>query len=621
MYKLVRIAVLVLIDIIIVNLAMYVALLLRFDGIIPVQFLRSYLDFATVFTLMRIISFYVFGLYNRVWQYASVGELLAVVYSVSLGSLLNIGLVYFVMKGGQLPLPRSVFLISWLLNIFFIGGSRLVWRLIRENALGHNNGQGTRPVLIVGAGDTGVMVAKELKRHYYSEINIVGFIDDDPNKQDLRVLGLPVLGNRQAIPELVEKYGVEEIILAIPSADGKVIRKIVAYCHKTKAKTKILPGVYDLIEENVTVNHIREVQVEDLLGRDPVNVDIESMSGYLNGQVVLVTGAGGSIGSELCRQIIRFSPSKLLLLDVCENNMYDIEMEITNLNANIDVMPLVKDVRDRAAMDRIFKEHRPKVVFHAAAHKHVPLMEANSEEAIKNNVLGTYNAAQAADMWGAKKFVLISTDKAVNPTSIMGASKRLAEIIIQYMDKTSKTSFVAVRFGNVLESRGSVIPLFKKQIAAGGPVTVTHPEMARYFMTIPEAVELVIQAGALAQGGEVFVLDMGEPVRILDLARTLIKLSGFEPDKDIEIVFTGIRPGEKLFEELLTTEEGVNTTNHERIFVAKPNDLNALSIEKLFIDLDNGNLPNNGHETVGLIKKFIPDFRGKNYCSKQEVLL
>ena len=341
-------------------------------------------------------------------------------------------------------------------------------------------------------------------------------------------------------------------------------------CEKSNVKLKILPGIYDLIEENVTVNQIREVEVEDLLGRDPVKVDLESISSYLKGQVILVTGAGGSIGSELCRQILKYTPSKLLLLDNCENNMYDIEMELRNNYPYIDIVAFVKDIKDKRAINQIFAEHQPYVVYHAAAHKHVPLMEANPEEAIKNNVMGTYNVAQAADKFGAKKFVLISTDKAVNPTSIMGASKRLAEIIIQYIDKTSKTNFVAVRFGNVLASRGSVIPLFKKQIAEGGPVTVTHPEMVRYFMTIPEAVELVIQAGVLAKGGEIFVLDMGEPVKILDLAKTLITLSGLEPGKDIEIVFTGIRPGEKLYEELLTAEEGINATTHKRIFVARP---------------------------------------------------
>jgi len=613
LYRYLRISILIIIDILLVNLALYTALLLRFDWQIPQTFLASFRDFAAAFTTIQIVVFYAFGLYKRLWQYASIGELLAVVYSVTAGTVLNISIAYFAMQGGNFPFPRSVFLIAWLLNISIIGGSRLAWRLFRDYALFNNARADAKPILIVGAGDTGVLLVKELRRHYSDgAIRIVGFVDDDPNKKDLKVLGVPVLGNRQAIPAIIKNYGVKEIIIAIPSVGGSIIREILSLCEESNIKLKILPGVYDLIEENITVNHIREVQVEDLLGREPVSVDLESISDYLKGKDVLVTGAGGSIGSELCRQILQFAPKRLLLLDICENNMYDIEMELGNLDANVEIVPLVKDVRDRHAIDRVFEKYKPQVVFHAAAHKHVPLMEANPEEAIKNNVLGTYNVAQAADRWGAKKFVLISTDKAVNPTSIMGASKRLAEIIIQYMDKTSKTSYVAVRFGNVLASRGSVIPLFKKQIAAGGPVTVTHPEMVRYFMTIPEAVELVIQAGALAKGGEIYVLDMGEPVKILDLARTLIRLSGFEPEKDIEIVFTGIRPGEKLFEELLTDKEGINATAHERIYVLRPNNIEHYEIENLIKDMVSGNLPHNREETVKLLTSFISDFTPEN---------
>lgn len=596
-----------LIDIILLTVSLYLALYLRFDGSIPGNFIDSLYTYAPVFIVATIIIFYILGLYNRIWKYASIGELLAVVYSVTAATLAYIGISYFVMKAGSFPFPRSFFLLNLLLNIFLIGGSRLAWRLVRDNALHMGPDQG-KPILIIGAGDTGLLTAKELKRHYNGEIRIVGFVDDDPNKQNLKLLGVPVLGDREAIPKLINKYQIQEIIIAIPSADGSVIREIVALCQDSDAKIKILPGVYDLIEENITVNHIRDVQVEDLLGRDPVKVDLEEICGYLSEQTVLVTGAGGSIGSELCRQIIQFSPQKLLLLDNCENSMYDIEMELGSLDANVEIVPLVKDVRDKNAIDRIFEAYKPQVVFHAAAHKHVPLMEANPEEAIKNNVMGTYHVAQAADRWGAKKFVLISTDKAVNPTSIMGASKRLAEIVIQYIDKGSKTNFVAVRFGNVLASRGSVIPLFKKQIAAGGPVTVTDPEMVRFFMTIPEAVELVIQAGALARGGEIFVLDMGEPVKILDLARTLIKLSGFEPDKDIDIVFTGIRPGEKLFEELLTAEEGINATTHARIFVLKPDNIELYDVEALIKDILIGNLPRNRTETIKLLGSFTTSF-------------
>jgi FlaA1/EpsC-like NDP-sugar epimerase len=609
MNKYLRFLFLVIIDIILVNVALYGSLYLRFDGKIPVNFLENYNKMAVLFTVILIGSFYLLGLYNRLWQYASVGELFAVITAVSLGTMANTALVYFIMQGGKLPLPRSIFLISWLLNIFLIGGSRLLWRLLRDYGLKPLQQNGGKPILIVGAGDTGVIVAKELKRHYNGEISLIGFVDDDSSKKDSRVLGVQVLGGRDIIPQLISKFNVEEIIIAIPSARGSMIREIVGMCENSDVKIKILPGMYDLIEENVTVNHIREVQVEDLLGREPVKVDLESISNYLRGQVILVTGAGGSIGSELCRQILMYSPSKLLLLDNCENNMYDIEMELRNTYFNTEIISLVKDIKDKKAINEIFEKFQPKIIYHAAAHKHVPLMEANPEEAIKNNVMGTYNVAQAADRYGAKKFVLISTDKAVNPSSIMGGSKRLAEIIIQYLDKTSKTNFVAVRFGNVLASRGSVIPLFKQQIAKGGPVTVTHPDMVRYFMTIPEAVELVIQAGVLAKGGEIFVLDMGEPVKILDLAKNLIKLSGFEPQNDIEIIFTGIRPGEKLYEELLTAEEDVNATTHQRIFVAKPNCLNGVFIEELINNINNSYFPRNMQETEELLRKFIPNFR------------
>lgn len=610
MTKHLRVIILILIDIVLINIALYGSLYLRFDGAIPVSYLDSYKSLTILFTVILLGNFYLFGLYNRLWQYASIGELLSVILAVTLGTVVNTALVYFIMQGGKLPLPRSFFPISWLLNIFLIGGSRLLWRLFRDYGLNSLQQTGGKPILIVGAGDTGVIVAKELKRHYNGQINLVGFVDDNSLKKSSKVLGVEVFGGRDLIPNLITKYNLEEIIIAIPSAAGSVIREIVDMCEGKEIKVKILPGIYDLIEQNVTVNQIREVQVEDLLGREPVKVDLKGISSYLQGQVVLVTGAGGSIGSELCRQILKYTPKKLLLLDNCENNMYDIEMELKNTYPNIEILALVKDIRGKKTIEQIFSEHKPYVVYHAAAHKHVPLMEANPEEAIKNNVMGTYNVAQAADKYGVKKFVLISTDKAVNPTSVMGASKRLAEIIIQYIDKTSKTNFVAVRFGNVLESRGSVIPLFKKQIAASGPVTVTHPDMVRYFMTIPEAVELVIQAGVLAKGGEIFVLDMGEPVKILDLAKTLIRLSGFEPEKDIEIVFTGIRPGEKLYEELLTAEEGTSATSHKRIFVAKPNNLNGELIEELINNINNSYFPLNMSETEDLLRKFIPQFRG-----------
>jgi len=605
-----RIIALMLVDAVLINLAMYLALILRFDGFskIPAAHLASSYQLLPLFTGVLVLTFYFTGLYNRLWRYASIGELLAVTSTVSLGSVIAIAAAYF-FSAGTLQFSRGVFVLQWLLNVFLIGGSRLGWRLLRDYGLKPGPTKGGKPILIVGAGDAGAMVAKELKNHYNGQINLVGFIDDDPSKKKLQILGSLVLGGREEIPDIVKQHGVQEIVLAMPSAEGKMIREVVEICHKTDAGVKTIPGMYDLLEGNVTINQIREVQVEDLLGRAPVKVDLDSISHYLKGEVVLLTGAGGSIGSELCRQVAGFSPKKLLLLDVSENNVYDIEMELSNSFPQLDIYPIVKDVRDEQAVEQVFKLHNPKVVFHAAAHKHVPLMEVNPEEAIKNNVMGTYNVASAADKFGANKFVFVSTDKAVNPTSIMGASKRVAEMVIQHLDTVSSTNFVAVRFGNVLGSRGSVVPLFKKQIAEGGPVTVTHEEMVRYFMTIPEAVQLVIQAGAMAKGGEIFVLDMGEPVKIMDLAESLIRLSGFEPQEDIEIVVTGIRPGEKLYEELLTDEEGVNATNHKRIFVARPHDINGKLIEERVNNLRKGITPRNKYETEGFLQTFLPEFR------------
>ena len=398
----------------------------------------------------------------------------------------------------------------------------------------------------------------------------VAIIDDDMLKQGKKINGVPIVGQRKDITTIVEKKQIDEIIIAIPSASNKDINEIFAECSKTQCKVKILPSVSQLIDESVVMQKVRDVNIEDLLGREPVNLDVNEVSSYIKDQVVLVTGGGGSIGSELCRQIVGFEPKKLIILDNYENNAYDIQNELLHRNPDLDLTVVIANIRERQRIESIFKMYKPDVVFHAAAHKHVPLMEANPTEAIKNNVFGTLNVAECSDKYGTKRFVLISTDKAVNPTNIMGATKRIAEMVIQALNRNSKTEFVAVRFGNVLGSNGSVIPLFKKQIEQGGPVTVTHPEVTRFFMTIPEAVQLVIQAGAMAKGGEIFVLDMGQPVKIADLARNLIKLSGFEPDMDIKIVYTGLRPGEKLYEELLLNEEGLEATKNNKIYVAKP---------------------------------------------------
>lgn len=596
------------VDGLLIVLGLYAALWMRFDSRIPDLYVHNYFDTLVVFVVTTLIIFRIGGLYNRLWRYASINELLGIVSAVTIALVANVLIMKIVSQGENLPLPRSVFLIAWTILILSIGATRLGWRLFRDNVLVKGS-KGGKPVLIIGAGDAGVLLMKELKNHFKGSINIIGFIDDNKYKHNLKVFGVPVLGGREVIPEIVKIHKIEEIIFAIPSASGKVINEFVKICQQTKANIKILPGMYELIEGKVSANQIREVQVEDLLGRELIKVDLEAVSQYLTGQVVLVTGAGGSIGSELCRQIVKFSPELLLLLDSCENNVYDIEMELRNANPTMKFCPLVKDVKDRAAIEQIFGKYKPKVVFHAAAYKHVPMMEYNPEEAIKNNVLGTYNVAQAADKFRARKFVLISTDKAVRPTSVMGASKRVAEMIIQYLDNISSTEFAAVRFGNVLGSRGSVVPLFKKQIKNRGPVTVTHPDMVRYFMTIPEAVQLVIEAGSMAKGGEIFILDMGEPVKILDLAETLIKLSGLEPYKDIDIIFSGMRPGEKLYEELLIAKEHCDSTTHQRIFVEKPNGLNFALIEETIGKLLTNELPRNEIEVEIFLRKFIPEFR------------
>lgn len=590
-------------DAVLVNLAAFGSFYLRFEGDFPAKYYQTYFNTAVISTVVFLAAFYFFGMYKNIWRYASIGELLSIVYAATIGAAATVTLVYFL---SPLRLPHSVSVLFWLMVIVMVGASRFIQRVRQENAaFAAFWDRVPKRVLIIGAGDAGVLALRELKNRDFQDGLPVGFIDDSKRKINLNVQGFPVLGSREDIPAVVEKYNVDEIIIAIPSASGETIRELVEICKETKAGLKIMPGVHDILSGKLTVSPIREVEVEDLLGREPVSLDLEEVAGYLKGETILVTGAGGSIGSELCRQIIRFDPGKLILAGHGENSIFEIEQELKNPAVVTEVF----DIKDREKVEFIFQKYRPAVVFHAAAHKHVPLMEKNPEEALKNNVLGTSNLVEAADKTGVKTFVLISTDKAVNPTSIMGASKRIAEMIIQDYDRKSKTKFVAVRFGNVLGSRGSVIPIFKKQIAAGGPVTVTDSRMTRYFMTIPEASQLVIQAGAMASGGEIFILDMGKPVKIVDLARNLIRLSGLEPDKDIKIVFTGARPGEKLYEELLTAEEGTTATKHKRIFVARPNDINSEAIEKLLATIRERGSYLNKEEVVDLIRLLLPGFR------------
>ncbi len=602
------------IDALIVAAAVTSAYLTRFDFHIQPQYLVSMRYVVIAHIILIFFAFNWVKMYRRVWQYASIGELVSLIKSVTISELVFYALYMTVrVNYPGLTVPRSICLLSWAFIIIGVGGSRFAWRIFRDSYLKIQPHH--RRTLIVGAGKAGVLIARELKHSPDSELYPVAFIDDDRAKWNLEVLGLPVLGGRDQIPQVVSKLKIQKIVIAVPSASRSEIANIIDVCKTTKAKIKILPRVSDLISGHVSVSMIREVSLEDLLGRDPVRVDLEEIAGYLTGQVVLVTGAGGSIGSELCRQICPFGPQKLLLVGHGENSLYDIELELSRSFPDISIDTIIADIQDRQRLREVFNTYRPSVVFHAAAHKHVPLMERNPVEAVKNNIFGTKHVAECAHEYNAARFVLISTDKAVNPTSVMGVTKRIAEMLVQGMARNSRTKFAAVRFGNVLGSRGSVIPLFQQQIRQGGPVTVTHPNMVRYFMTIPEAVQLVIQAGALARGGEVFVLDMGNPVKIVDLARDLIRLSGLTPDEDIKILYTGIRPGEKLYEEILTNEEGISATRHNRIFVGRPAnpglDKLQFMVRKLEQVITRKDTANQAKEIKELLKQIVPTFQSE----------
>ncbi|KIY20680.1 polysaccharide biosynthesis protein [Mesobacillus subterraneus] len=517
--------------------------------------------------LVLLICHHVFAsmflLYNKAWEYASVGELVGITKSVTL-SVLMLTLFQYIMS---YEVYGRVLFSTWTLLVLLIGGSRFWWRITRDRFIKAKKIMTN--VLIIGAGQAGTVVARQLKNNRDLGLLPAAFIDDDPKKYKLQILGIPVAGTSKDIAAVMEKYAIDKIVIAIPSLQKQELATIVAECSKTKIKPQIMPKLEDIMMGKVAVSSFRDVEVEDLLGRDPIKLDIEGISEYVSAKTVLVTGAGGSIGSEICRQICKFQPEKLVLVGHGENSIYTIDMELRNqYGKQIEIVPVIGDVQDRERMFEVMEEHAPAVVYHAAAHKHVPLMEDNPREAVKNNVFGTKNVAEAADTFGVGTFVLVSTDKAVNPTNVMGSTKRIAEMIIQKLDQASETKFVAVRFGNVLGSRGSVIPLFKKQIQAGGPLTVTHPDMTRYFMTIPEASRLVIQAGSLARGGEIFVLDMGEPVKIVDLARNLITLSGYSTD-EISIRFSGLRPGEKMFEELLNEKEIHPEPIYPKIFIGR----------------------------------------------------
>lgn len=592
-------------DIISVILAAFISIYLRFDSDkIPANYLSMLISYLPLAVIIYLLSFYVFKLYGRIWRYASATELIAIVMANIAASTAW----YFISLYIGAVLPRSLYVFTGLLLIFFIGGSRLSLRFysyVMNKPKYRQIQRKKNKVLIIGAGDAGAMLLREIERYHIANRQVVGFIDDDKNKTGKILLGVKVLGTRNELVKIAAEKGIDEIIIAMPSVKGKEIKAIISICKETNCKLTILPGLYEIIEGKVSISQLRPVDIEDLLGRDPVKLDTTAVKEYLAGKIVLITGAGGSIGSEIVRQVAKMQPKKLLLLGKGENSIYEITQELKINCPEVKTVPIIADIRDKERIKAIMDYFEPQVVFHAAAHKHVPLMEYQPAEAVRNNILGTKVVADEAAAHNVETFVMISTDKAVNPTSVMGCTKRVAEMYVQSMNKNSGTRFVAVRFGNVLGSRGSVIPLFKKQIAKGGPVTVTHPDMKRYFMTIPEASQLVLQAGAMAKGGEVFVLDMGEPVRIYDLAKDLITLSGLIPDKDIEIKITGLRPGEKLFEELLSAEDGTKKTTHKKIFTAR-----IKEIDKAGLDNEISKILEitDGEKVVAALQKIVPTY-------------
>ena len=545
------------------------ALFIRFEGnytAIPRAYIVKSLQYAPVIIIVTAVVFYGLRLYSSLWTFAGAPELINITFACALSALAQMT----VMVLFDVRMPRSYYILYGVALWMLVFLSRFSYRGIRTLIKRQESGAATSRVMIVGAGAAGNLLVKEIRNSNHVSKRVVCIIDDDKSKEGSYLHGVKVMGNRQNIPELVKQCRIDEIIIAMPSAPAKEIKEILDVCKETGCDLKRLPGVYQLVNGEVGISKLKEVDVNDLLGREPVKVDLSAIMDYVAGKVVLVTGGGGSIGSEICRQVAGHNPKMLVLVDIYENTTYDIQNELKNRFPDLNLVVLIASVRNTKRMDMIFETYRPDIVYHAAAHKHVPLMEDSPNEAVKNNVLGTWKVVQAADKWKVKRFVMISTDKAVNPTNIMGATKRICEMIIQTYNSRSRTEFVAVRFGNVLGSNGSVIPLFKRQIEQGGPVTVTHPDIIRYFMTIPEAVSLVLQAGAYAKGGEIFVLDMGEPVKIADLARNLILLSGHKPGEDIQIIYTGLRPGEKLYEEMLMHEEGLQDTENKLIHIGKP---------------------------------------------------
>jgi FlaA1/EpsC-like NDP-sugar epimerase len=620
--KVVRIIALILCDIVAVNLALYLAYYLRFDHVSAAN-LAFIMRHAPVITLISLVVFYFFRLYTSVWRYASTGELVQVIAAAFFSTALMVS--YFI--AFQITVPRSVYVFWGILTMLFTGGLRMSYRLLRYLSVRMRRPKvPIRRVMIIGAGDAGAVVIRELKNHSQLNSLPVVAIDDNVTKRGTYINHVPVVGTRKDIVKMAKQHKIDEIIIAIPSAGQHEIREIVGECQKTDCEIKTLPGIYELIDGRIDIHAIRKVKIEDLLGRDEIQLDRQQAGRIITGKTVLVTGAGGSIGSELVRQLALYRPNELVLFDFYENSVYDLQNELSRKfsvqyynngyaaigNFDFRLRVFIGSVRDQQRVHEVLHETRPDLIFHAAAHKHVPLMEGNPKEAVKNNVFGTFNVAKAAIEHRVRRFVLISTDKAVNPTNIMGATKRLCEMIIQALSHNSETVFSLVRFGNVLGSNGSVVPLFEKQIAEQGYVTVTHPEIIRYFMTIPEAARLVIQASAMSRGGEIFILDMGQPVKIADLARDVIRLSGYEPDVDIPIRYTGLRPGEKLYEELLMDEEGLQPTADKKIFIGRSIDIDYQELmtsldrlEKLLVEGSDDEIRNQMQQLVPTYNPFV----------------
>ena len=594
-------------DTFLLNACVYLSLIMRFDvGIVSIepQYISNYVENMLPYTIMSLLIFWLFRLYHSLWQYASIAE----VYRIAEACII-VEVVHFLSNkiAGNM-LPRSCYFNAAIYLIIAICASRFMYRMIRTVLNKYRNIKTSNNVMIIGAGEATNVIMREIQNSsYLANSNIACIIDDDRSKVGKYIRGVKVIGTRDKIKEAAKLYDIDEIIFAIPSASNEVKRDILNICKETDCTLKILPGVYQMVDGEINVNSIRNVDVLDLLGRDPIEVDIESIMGYVKDKVIMVTGGGGSIGSELCRQLVSHKPKQLIIFDIYENNAYDIQQELKINYPDANVVTLIGSIRNVSRLESVFAQYKPDIVYHAAAHKHVPLMEVSPDEAVKNNVVGTWNVARMADKYGVKKFVMISTDKAVNPTNVMGATKRICEMIVQTYNEISKTDFVAVRFGNVLGSNGSVIPLFKRQIEAGGPVTVTDPNIIRYFMTIPEAVSLVLQAGAYAKGGEIFILDMGEPVKIDDLAKNLIRLSGYTLGVNMEIKYTGLRPGEKLYEELLMKEEGLQETDNKLIHIGKPIEFDK---ENFFDNLEK--LKEEAYSETGnireLIKEVVPTY-------------